>query len=186
MMKMTNRTSTLTGRTHRVTAMMLATALIAAILTWNGGNRAQAASAASLPFVQDFSAEAKVAQQKRVPILVLFTAPGCAYCERVRQEFLIPMARNPEYADKVIVRQVEVGGDDKLRDFTGQTTTHGEFARLHKAALTPTVKFFDAQGNELPGTLVGLTTVDFYNAYLDRGIDEGLKRIRGGVKSASR
>jgi len=140
-----------------------------------------AAGSGELPYATDLTREAETSQLRQIPILILFTVPKCAYCERVRQEFLLPMQRNPEYAGKVIMRQVDMRSRDKLIDFTGRATTHAQFSRHHKIALTPTIKLFDAAGNSLTEPLVGLSTPDFYGAYLDRAIDEALAKIRGGV-----
>lgn len=135
-----------------------------------------------VPYAADLAQEAQVSQAGPAPLLILFTAPKCAYCEQVRREFLIPMLRNPEYANKVIIRQVEMQGNIKLLDFTGKSTTHGQFAKQQRVMLTPTVKLFDANGNLLTEPLVGLTTPDFYGAYLDRAIDEARAKIRSQAR----
>ena len=126
----------------------------------------------------DLSSEAVVSRARQMPILILFTSPNCAYCERVKQEFLLPMQRNPEYADKVIMRQIEYRGQNRLVDFSGKATTAAQFSRQHKVRLTPTIKLFDAEGRSLTEPLVGLTTPDYYGAFLDRAIDEALAKIR--------
>lgn len=136
----------------------------------------------SIPYAADLAREAESCKIRQLPMLVLFTAPNCAYCERVRQEFLLPMQRNPGYADKVVFRQVDMRSNNKLLDFSGNATTYARFARLHKIVLTPTIKLFDADGNSLTEPLVGLSTPDFYGVYLDRAIDEALAKIRSGAK----
>lgn len=134
--------------------------------------------AEGLPYVQDFTIEAKAAQAKRVPILVLFMSPHCGYCERVLQEFLLPMGRNADYDTKVMMRQIDIGNDAKLLDFKGKLTTQSKFANLHKVRMVPTVKFFDAEGNEMADPIVGLLTPDFYGGYLDSAIEQALAKIR--------
>ena len=126
----------------------------------------------------DLTREAAVSRARQVPILILFTASNCPYCERVKQEFLLPMQRNPEYADKVVMRQIEYQGRSKLVDFSGKPTTAAQFSQQQKVRLTPTIKLFDAEGRSLTEPLVGLTTAEFYGAYLDRAIDEALAKIR--------
>jgi thioredoxin-related protein len=128
--------------------------------------------------VEDFQAEAKVAQAKKVPILVLYMSPHCPYCERVLQEFLLPMGRNADYDKKVVMRQIDIGSNAKLRDFSGKLTTQSQFAGAHKVRLVPTVAFYDASGREVADPIVGLLTPDFYGGYLDSAIDDGLAKIR--------
>jgi len=139
---------------------------------------ASAASAEGLPYVKDFTVEGKAARARQLPILVLFMSPQCHYCERVLQEFLLPMTRNADYKTKVIMRQIDIGSNAKLRDFNGVMTTQRQFAKARQIQLVPTVKLFDGQGNELTEPIVGLLTVDFYGGYLDNAIDDALARIK--------
>jgi thioredoxin-related protein len=131
-----------------------------------------------IPVTADLTLEAAVSRSKQLPILILFTAQKCPYCERVKQEFLLPMQRNPEYADKVIMRQIEYQDRSRLVDFSGKATTAAQFSKQQKVRLTPTIKLFDAEGRSLTEPLVGLTTPDYYGYYLDRAIDEALEKIR--------
>lgn len=141
-----------------------------------------AAGSGELAYATDLTREAEISQVRKIPVLILFTVPKCAYCERVMQEFLLPMQRNPEYADKVIMRQVDLRSRDKLTDFTGKATTHAQFSRHHRITLTPTIKLFDAAGNSLANPLVGYSSPDFYGAFLDQAIDEALAKIRGAAQ----
>ena len=150
------------------------------ILSWIVFGWMHTAGAEELPYVQDFTAEAKEARAKEVPILILFMNSNCGYCKRVLQEFLLPMGRNAEYNNKVIMRQVELGSNVKLRDFNGKLTTQGEFTRTHNIQLVPTVALFDAEGHVLADPIVGLLTPDFYGGYLDNAIDEALAKVRSG------
>ena len=137
-----------------------------------------AVAADEITVVSDFSQDAKIAQSKNVAILVLFSASGCHFCEKVRQEFLIPMQKNSGYRNKVIFREVEASSDAPLKDFLGRKTTHSDFASVYKVALTPTVKLFDANGREVAPGIVGLLTPDFYGGYLDQAIELALSKIR--------
>jgi len=158
--------------------MKLGIRLLCVILAWITTGWGQAQGDAAIPVVQDFTLEARAAQTRQLPILVLFMSPDCSYCERVLQEFLLPMQRNAEYRSKVIMRQVDVGSDDNLRDFTGAVTTQMAYAGRNKVQMVPTIKLFDAQGRELTQALVGLSTPDFYGGYLDQAIDEALAKVR--------
>ena len=140
-----------------------------------GGTYAQDGA---LVMPQDFTIEAKAAQIKHAPILVLFMSSNCSYCERVLREFLLPMQLNAEYRNKVVMRQIEVGSDTALKDFAGRATTQAQFAMRYRVQMVPTVMLFDAQGNVLATPLVGLTTPDFYGGYLDQAIDEAVGKVR--------
>jgi thioredoxin-related protein len=131
-----------------------------------------------IPYVSDLTREAKLAREGRLPLLILFRAPDCVYCERVSKEFLLPLQRNPSYTDKVILRQVNIRANSRMVDFAGKTLTQAQFAKQQMVRFAPTVKLLDADGNALAEPLVGLTTPDFYGAYLDRAIDEALRKVR--------
>jgi len=140
------------------------------------------AQAEGLPVVKDFTVEAKESREKQAPIMVLFMSSSCGYCETVLKDFLLPMQRDPEYGNRVILRQIETGSKDKLIDFNGSVTTHSAFASRHLAWGVPTVMLFDSHGNELT-SIVGLLTVDFYLAYLDNAISESQAKIKAAEKS---
>ena len=91
------------------------------------------------------------------------------------------MQRDPEYNNKVILRQVEISSKDQLIDFNGKITSQSAFASKHDALMVPTVILFDSQGRELTN-IVGLLTVDYYRAYLDNAINESQAKIKAGNK----
>lgn len=156
---------------------VLRACFFAASLTWITHAPAQPADV-HLPDAVNLQTEASEAQARGVPLLLFFTASHCAYCTQVKAEFLLPMLRNPEYARKISMRQITVSSAASLRDFNGKQTTHKAFSRRHHIKLTPTVIVFSPQGAPLSEPLVGLSTPDFYGAYLDRAIDEGLAAMK--------
>lgn len=156
--------------------MKFTTLILTGILTWTTTAAAYAAMV-DVPYSTSLKADAALAKSRGVPVLVMFSAPHCSYCERLLNEFLLPMQRNPEYAAKVLMRRVEVGGTQNLVDFNGKTTTQGDFAARHRIAVAPTVVVFDYQGKMTADPLVGLGPVDYYGGYLDAAIDTGLMKV---------
>jgi thioredoxin-related protein len=155
-------------------------ALLALILAWMAPIWGHAKGSAAVPLAQDLSLEAKAAEARHLPILVMFSRPNCNYCTRVLKEFLEPMQRNAEYRDKVIMLQVKSGSRAKLRDFSGGMTTHDDFARENGVGMVPAIHFYDSWGNSLAEPLVGLSTPDYYGGFLDQRIDEALAKVRNG------
>ena len=131
-----------------------------------------------LPMASDLRKEAALAREKQIPILILFSAPGCGYCARVREQVLIPTTFNAEYDDKVIMLEVESGNAATLIDFDGHAITQADFVAKHRVGFAPTVKFFDAKGREVAEPIIGLVTVDYYGGFMDQGIDKATARIR--------
>lgn len=152
--------------------------LVAGILAWALVLPALAAGKADVPMVESFKVEAKEAESRKLPILLVFTSPYCPYCDRVKAEYLGPMVNDPAYRDKVIIRQIEAGSDWNLIGFDGKKTTHGAYAATQKIAMVPTIKVVDAQGKELAKPIVGFLTPDFYFGYIEAAVEEGLKKMQ--------
>lgn len=154
-------------------------AVCAAILAWGLMLPGTSHAAGGLVHARDFRADARDAARRQVPVLVLFTSPGCHYCERVKREYLVPMHKDPAYRKRVIIREVTVGATAPLTGFDGTPTTEGAFAAAHKVFMVPTVKVFDTRGADAGEAIVGLLSQDFYFGYLEAAIDEGLRKVRG-------
>ena len=91
----------------------------------------------------------------------------------------MPMERNATTATRVMFRQVETDRMTKMVDFKGEPLRHRQFAARYKIKLTPTIWIVDGDGNSLVDPIVGLTTPDYYGYYLDRAIDDSLKKLKG-------
>ncbi len=161
-------------------------ALLAGILPWVvAAQPAAAVERGVLPMARDLTKVAREARERRVPILVLFSSAGCHYCAQVRDGFLIPTTRNPEYDNKVVMVEIDAASPMRLVDFDGRVTTHAEFAARYQISMTPTVKFLDARGREAAAPLVGISNPDFYGGPLDEAIHSALARLRGEGRTAA-
>jgi thioredoxin-related protein len=154
----------------RVTgAMIAATALFFCLVA--------SAAPTSLEPAIDLGADAKSVANGGVPLIVLVSLPGCPHCEVVRRSHLLPILNDATATRKPLIRQVELNGQEILRDFSGRTTTHGEFSRRYKIRIAPVVMFFDARGEMIAAPLVGSTIPDFYGAYFDAALAEARSRL---------
>jgi thioredoxin-related protein len=149
------------------------------ILACGLGLPGAAGAAAGLVQARDFQADARLAAQRRVPIMVLFSSAGCPYCERTKSEYLVPMHQDPAYRSRVIFREVSIDSAAPLTGFDGAPTTGSAFAAAHKVFMVPTVMVFDTAGKPTGEAIVGLLIPDFYFGYLENAIDEGGRKVRG-------
>jgi thioredoxin-related protein len=149
------------------------------ILAWGLPASGPARAASGLVHAKNFQVDARTAAKRQVPILILFTSPGCPYCDRVKREYLVPMHKDPAYRTRALIREVTVGDTTPLTGFDGTATTEGAFAAAHKVFMVPTVKVVDTQGNDTGEAIVGMLTPDYYFAYLEAAIDEGGRKVRG-------
>ena len=127
---------------------------------------------------RDLAADARLAAERRIPLLLLFSETGCPWCERARQEFLLPMQRNPDYRARVMMREVVVDSGAALVDFGGGRTTQADFARRSRIGMLPTVMLFGPRGEPLGEPLVGFGSADYYGYFLDERIDAALATLR--------
>jgi len=130
-----------------------------------------------IPQINDFHGEAVVAKKSRLPILVMFGADDCSYCEKLEAEILNPMYISGDYHDKVIIRKMMIDDYDSVRDFKGAELEASEFADKYHVTVTPTVMLLDSDGEMLAPKILGINTVEFYAAYLDQAIDVSYKSL---------
>lgn len=128
--------------------------------------------------IRDFTRLASASDERRLPILLMFSANYCSYCVRLEEEFLKPMLRSGEYGDKVLIRKLKIDGSGSVRDFDGRQIAVEEFTGRYNISVTPTVVFLDGSGAQLAPKRVGLSTPDFYGGYLDQSIDIALDVLR--------
>jgi len=132
---------------------------------------------AEVAVVRDFQQEAKLAQQRRLPLLITFSTAECNYCDLLEEEFLEPMLLGHYYKDRVLIRKLELDGDD-VRGFAGEWLTPSAFARIYGVRVTPTMLFLDPYGKELSERMIGIATPELFGGYLDEAIEEALAKLK--------
>jgi thioredoxin-related protein len=152
--------------------------VVAAILAWGAPPFAMAQPTENLPAAKSFEADSKLAAAKKIPILVLYTSPGCPFCQRAKSEYLVPMLKDPAYKNKVIMREVDITSQSPLTLYNGNTSTGAAFAAQHKVAIVPTIKVINAQDAEVAEPIVGLLIPDYYFGYIDSAITGGIQKMR--------
>lgn len=128
-----------------------------------------------VPAAEDLQADAIAAAKLGGAVLLVFVSDHCGYCEIVLNEFLIPMSRNTDYSQRIVMRRIVTNSNHPLLNFRGERLTHRRFAQGVGVRMTPVVQMFGIKGQLLGKPLVGLTTVDYYGYYLDQTIDRALE-----------
>jgi glutaredoxin len=118
---------------------------------------------------------------RRVPLLVLFSTPGCPYCIEVRRNYLAPRVAEQAAlpAPTVLIREVDITSRAVLLDAQGRRTTQAEFAAQFGVRVVPVVALFDERAQLLGEPLVGIDRSGFYEAYLSRAIEAAQRKLRG-------
>ena len=127
--------------------------------------------------VDDLGELKRQAEKNNLPVLLLFTAEYCGYCEIIRDEFLLPMIRSGDYDSTILIRQVYVESYHHLRNEKGEEITGDVLAQKYNIKLTPTIVFIDSEGKELTERLVGVGNVYYFGGTLDNHIDQAVKTL---------
>ncbi len=96
---------------------------------------------------------------------------GCAYCRLVREHYLAPLVQQG-----LAAVQVDWRSPQALQDFAGPGT-HDDAVRRWKIRVAPTLLFLGPGGREVAPRLVGVSSTDFYGAYLEARLEEARKAL---------
>lgn len=136
-----------------------------------------ALSAAEVPAATNLAADAHVARDRGVPILLVITRADCGYCELLKSAVVLPMIISGEYEDRAIIREINIDTGPQVVNFEGRTVSPFSIANGYDALLTPTVLIVGPDGTELANRLIGINNVDMYLWYLDRALAEGAATV---------
>ena len=131
---------------------------------------------AELDVASDLHADGATSTRERIPVLLFFDRRECPYCERALREYLVPMSRDA-WRGRALFRQVDIDRALPVVDFDGTRTTHDRIAARYRVRFSPTVIVVGGDGKALSAPIVGLLTVDFYGAYLDRALEDGTRAL---------
>jgi thioredoxin-related protein len=136
-----------------------------------------ASDSTSMIQVQDLREEARLAKSEGLILVLEISSASCPYCRKIEKLFLLPMQRNAEYDDKILIRSVSLDEFETLVDFEGESISGAEFAARYQASLTPTLLFLNAEGVEMTEKLVGIWSEDFYGGFIDDRIEQARSRL---------
>ena len=136
-------------------------------------------AATDLRAAVDLRAEAAQAAKSGGPLIVIYSRKDCKYCEAVKRDYLKPLATNPRYQDRILIRQINQDGDEQaLTDFKGLASTHARVATAEKVKLVPVVAFYGPDGRQLAEPIVGARLPDFYQSYLEDAVEQSSRSLK--------
>jgi thioredoxin-related protein len=143
-----------------------------------GWVRAQPRAEEHLQRIDDLRELVAEVARLRLPLLVLFSTPGCPYCQEVRRNYLA--SRAADAATTVLIREVEITSTRMFTDLDGSRVSERSFAEHYGVRVVPVVALFDDRMRPLGPPLVGLDRSGFYESYLQSAIDTARRRLRDG------
>jgi thioredoxin-related protein len=139
--------------------------------------RAQKSSKNSLlPWPADLRQAAQQANSRGEPLVLMVSLPGCPWCELLRRNYLTPMASEGVAAVEFMINE----RGQQLANFNGQRITPALWSEAMKVKTTPTLFFFNAQGQEIAARIEGVASADLLGAVLE----ERLAAARATLKAA--
>lgn len=123
--------------------------------------------------------DARAQVSRGMPTVLMFSLPGCAFCERLRAEQLIHLHRD---AARIGVRVVELSMTDR-RPIPGTEPPESPAAMARRLGvrLAPSVLFVSNE-REIAPRLEGYGSPDFYGAYLDERTAQARQAIAEHVR----
>lgn len=146
-------------------AGVAAAAVLTAALLASAGH-AQTAAAA-LPAAEDLARDGSTALARGAPLVILFSLPGCSYCEVVRRHYLAPLMNEGTAGLRPLVRELDMSSAVPLRGFRGEAGSGHALAQQYGVRVAPSVVVVDGEGKALAPLLEGGDVAGMYGAYLD-------------------
>ena len=132
------------------------------------------AAPATLPIASSLQDELAGALKAGQPLVLMVSLDGCPYCKIAREHYLAPMR------DEQGLHVVQINMQQKVivKDLQGHSKTHEQLIAELKVAIAPTLIFYGRQGAEVAERLVGVTSEDFYGAYLEQRLATARAKVR--------
>ncbi|MES9813097.1 MAG: thioredoxin fold domain-containing protein [Candidatus Thiodiazotropha sp.] len=136
--------------------MMIKQYLFVALLLFFGASSADPALT-----TDDWSDLSNIARETHLPILVVFNADTCGYCQRLRDEVIVPLAYESDHG-LPLIREFDIYSSGKIIDFNGDPIRSRQFKNRYNIYAVPTLMILDPDGNPLVDPIVGYNSQDEY------------------------
>lgn len=125
-----------------------------------------------IEMVEDLRVLKQQADSADLPILLMFTAEDCEYCDALRDNYLLPMIKSGDYDASILIKQVDIDEYSYLRNAKGELVGGDSLAMHYDVEVTPTILFLNSSGHELTKRLVGISNIYYFGGTLDKHISQ--------------
>lgn len=141
------------------------------------------AQANTLREMDDFHWVAQQARGDNLPIMIMFTAQWCEFCNQLKDSVLNPMIRGGLYDGYAMyMRQVSLDMHSPIKFSEEETIEKRAFARMYNADVTPTVIFVNSRGLPVAEPLVGTFDVQLYAGLIHARLNEAYQRMNNPMR----
>ena len=142
------------------------------------GLRPLFADGSDIPVGNDLAEIGRLSQQQGIPAVVFVSRDACPYCRTLRDTILKPMFTAGKFEQRALLVEVSLDRVEPLTGFDNIATTAEAFSELYRSEITPTLLFLDSNGDEIAKRIVGISNLELYGFYLQKSIDEALRKIQ--------
>jgi len=155
-----------------------ATNLLIVTLLLGMTQQANANSVSNFKELTNLQQLAEQSKQLNLPILVMFGAQWCEYCEQLQESVFDPMMLGELYENKVVLmRHAGVDEAEPIPGWDGKLINKAEWAYALDADLTPSVLFFNAHGQEVAPRIVGIPEITLYAGLIHQRLNIAYKNM---------
>ncbi len=129
-----------------------------------------AGSVDHVEFSTNLQQDGSLADGRGVPLMLMISAEECPYCMVMESDYLVPLLRNREYDDMVLIRKIYLDSFDDIIGFAGEKVAPTDLSQHYGVWVTPTLLFLNGSGEEVQKRMIGLGVRDFVSAYIDESI----------------
>jgi len=126
----------------------------------------------------DWEDVSQTARQRHTPILVVFSAETCSYCEKLKREVIDPLEKRQTADMPLLIREFDINTGGKLTDFNGEPIRSRQFKRRYHIFATPTLLIVDPDGNLLSDPIVGYNSAAEYRELLHASLATSFESLK--------
>lgn len=144
---------------------------------WLGTAVAQTPAGAGplvLPVPVSLQLELAAALKAGQPLVLMVSLDGCPFCKIARENYLTPLVRE----QGLPVVQINMQHRAAVKDVRGRDTTQAQLIADLNVSVAPTLLFYGRGGAEVAPRLEGMSSLDFYGAYLDQRVQAARQTLR--------
>jgi thioredoxin-related protein len=127
-----------------------------------------------LPWPTDLRQAATQAHARSEPLVLMVSLPGCPWCELLRRNYLGPMQNEGVVSYEFMINE----RSRTLQDFKAQRITPAALSTALKVTNTPTLLFFNREGQEIAPRIEGVASADFIGAILDERLATARQHLK--------